>query len=186
VGVRRYLDRSPQIDPTAFLDPTAVVIGDVVVGAQASIWCHTTLRGDVGRIRIGPRSNVQDSAVVHQTGGLSDTVIGADVTVGHSAILHGCIVHDRVLVGMGAILMDNAEVGPDCLVAAGSLLAVGKRFLEPGWLILGRPARAVRLLTDEERESVQEAARLYVGYAEAHRRSLGLVGPPPPAERELP
>ncbi len=161
----------PQIHPSVYLEPSAVVIGEVTLREQVSIWCNATLRGDVGPMVIGARSNIQDGCVVHQTRELSRTMIGEDVTVGHGAILHGCQIHDRVLVGMGAIVMDNAEVASDCLIAAGSLLPPGKRYLEPGQLILGNPARVVRPLTTEEIEEIAASARHYLSYVEAHRRT---------------
>ena len=134
--IRSYEGTRPRLGARAYVDVSAQVIGDVELGDDASVWMNTVIRGDVNFIRVGARANVQDNCVLHQTGGLSETVVGADCTIGHSAILHGCRLHDRVLVGMGAIVMDNAEVASDCLVAAGSLLPPGKRYLEPGMLIL--------------------------------------------------
>ncbi|MHC4391020.1 MAG: gamma carbonic anhydrase family protein [Planctomycetota bacterium] len=158
----------PKIHPAAYVDEDAVVIGEVELGAEVSIWPGAVLRGDVGPIAIGPRCNIQDGCVVHQTQGLSQTILTKEVTVGHGAILHGCRIHARVLIGMGAIIMDNAEIAPDCLVGAGSLVPPNKRFLEPGWLILGSPAKAVRKLTDAEKLSIRESAAHYVQYAADH------------------
>jgi len=174
--VRPFKGMHPDIDPTVYLEPSAVVIGEVALAAHVSVWCNATLRGDVGPMRIGARSNIQDNCVVHQTNGVSRTVVGEDVTVGHGAILHGCIIHDRVLVGMGAIVMDNAEVASDCLIGAGALVPPGRRFLEPGWLIHGSPARAVRPLTDAERESIPASAAHYMDYVREHRGERAAAG----------
>lgn len=178
--IRAFRGMEPQIDPSAYIEASAVVLGEVSLAEDVSIWCNATLRGDVGPMRVGARSNIQDNCVVHQTRGLSETVIGEDVTVGHGAILHGCRLHDRVLVGMGAIVMDNAEVASDCLIGAGSLIPPGKRFLEPGWLIHGRPARPVRKLTPEEVQSIRASAEHYRSYVRDHRGEAGGPGPEAP------
>ncbi len=174
--IRDFAGHSPQIDPSAYIEPSAVVVGEVALGEHVSIWCNATLRGDVGPMMIGARSNIQDNCVVHQTNDLSKTVVGEDVTVGHGAILHGCRIHDRVLVGMGAIIMDNAEIASDCLVGAGSLVTPGKRFLESGMLIHGRPARAVRRLNADEVRNIAESAQHYVECAAKHRGSTSGAG----------
>ena len=125
---RRYRDNEPRIDDSAYVDPTALIIGDVSVAAQASLWPYVVVRGDVNSITIGQRTNIQDHTVIHVThdgpyspGGIA-TTLGADVTVGHRAIIHACEIHDRVLIGMGAIIMDGAIVESDVLVAAGSIV----------------------------------------------------------------
>jgi carbonic anhydrase/acetyltransferase-like protein (isoleucine patch superfamily) len=160
----------PQIDPTVFVAASAVVIGDVVVGAEASLWFHTVVRGDVGPIRIGARSNLQDHVTVHVVGGKFGTIIGDDVTIGHRAIVHGCTLGNRVLIGMGAVVLDGAEIADDCLVGAGALITPGMR-VPVGCLVLGNPARVVRELRDGERAALRESAANYVGYAAEYRRA---------------
>jgi len=153
----------PNVHPTAFVAPTATLIGDVTIGAGASIWFGAVLRGDVAPIVIGARTSIQDNSVVHATGGLSATTVGDDCTVGHAVTLHGCIVGHRVLVGMGSIVLDNARIADDAIVGAGSLVTPNAQ-LPTGYLSLGRPAKPVRPLTDEDRARVAEAALLYLGY----------------------
>lgn len=156
------------IDPSAFVAASAVVIGDVVIGVEASLWFHAVVRGDVGAIRIGARTNLQDHVTVHVVGGRFGTTVGADVTVGHGAILHGCTIGDRVLVGMGAIVLDGAVIEDDCLLGAGALVAPGTR-VPSGRLVLGNPARVVRALSADERNGLLRSAAGYVGYAAEYR-----------------
>lgn len=165
-----YRGRRPAVHPTVLLAPRASVIGDVSIGEGSSIWYGAVLRGDVMPIRIGERTNIQDNAVVHATGGWCDTVVGDEVTVGHSVILHGCRIGSRVLVGMGSIVLDEAEIGDMTMLGAGSLVVARSR-IPPGVLAHGRPAKAVRDLRQDEIERVLEAARLYVGYAREHAES---------------
>jgi len=164
----RDFERSrPQIADSAFIDESALVIGDVTVGEDASVWPMTVLRGDVNSITIGERTNIQDATVVHVThdgpftpGGIA-TVIGNDVTVGHRVLLHACTIEDLCLIGMGAIIMDGAVVRRETIVGAGALVPPGKE-LESGYLYVGSPARAVRPLTDQEREHLSYSAAHYV------------------------
>lgn len=166
-----YLGRRPVVDPSAFVAPTASVIGDVTIGPGSSIWYGAVLRGDVMPIRIGARSSIQDNSVIHATGGWADATVGDDVTVGHSVILHGCRIGSRVLVGMGSIVLDDAEIGDETMLGAGSLVTARTK-LPAGVLAHGRPAKAVRDLKPEELERILEASRLYVGYAREHTESL--------------
>lgn len=161
----------PTIDPTAFVTASAVVVGDVVLGPESSLWFHSVVRGDVGPIRIGARSNLQDHVIVHVlSGGQAATTIGDDVTIGHRAIVHGAAIGNRVLIGMGAVLLDRVEIGDDCLVGAGALVPPGTK-VPPGRLVLGNPARVVRELRDDERASLLTSAANYVGYAIEYRAS---------------
>ena len=153
--------KTPVIDPSVFLAPTASVIGDVAIGDGSSIWFGVVIRGDVFPIRIGARTNIQDNSVVHVTGGKSATTVGDDVTVGHSALIHGCTVGNRCLVGMGSIILDGAVVEDDCFIAAGSLVPPGMR-IESRSLVIGRPAKKVRTLQDADLEEIRNAAALYV------------------------
>jgi carbonic anhydrase/acetyltransferase-like protein (isoleucine patch superfamily) len=160
-------DKQPRIGRDVFLAPNATIIGDVVIEDEASIWFGAVLRGDIGSIHIGRRTNVQDLACVHMTGGLSVTRIGADVTIGHGAILHGCLIGDRCLIGMGSILMDNSVIGDGSVVAAGSLVSPRSEFPARS-LIRGRPARLVREVNESEAalgidgaDHYRDAARRY-------------------------
>jgi len=151
------------------------VIGDVILGEESSIWFNAVVRGDVHTIRIGRRSNIQDASVVHVTHDQFPVRIGDRVTVGHSAVIHGCTLGDGCLIGMHATLLDGAEIGEGALVGAGSLVSPGT-VIPPGVLALGNPARVKRDLTKAEIAQVAEASDLYVRYAESHARDLGLLG----------
>lgn len=154
---------APHVHPTAFVADGAWLIGEVEVGELASVWFNAVLRGDINAIRVGNRSNVQDGAVLHVTKERA-VHIGDDVTIGHKAMLHGCRIEAGCLVGMNAVVLDNARVGPFALVAAGSV--VRENFVVPeGKLVAGVPARIVRDLTDEERAQILQSAMNYVGYA---------------------
>jgi carbonic anhydrase/acetyltransferase-like protein (isoleucine patch superfamily) len=147
-----------------FVAPNATVIGDVHLGADSSVWFGTILRGDVFPIRVGARTNIQDGSVVHVTSGKAATTIGDDVTVGHLTLLHGCTVGDRVLVGMGSLVLDGAVIGDEAVLAAGSLVPPGGR-IPPRSLAMGRPAKVVRPLGDQDLAWIREAGDLYVRYA---------------------
>lgn len=164
----------PRIAPDVYVAPNATVIGDVVIGAGSSLWFGTVLRGDVFPIRIGERTNIQDNAVVHVTNGKAATTVGDDVTVGHLALLHGCTVGNRCLVGMGSIILDGAIIEDDCFVAAGSLVSPGTR-VPARSMVIGRPARRVRELTDADLAEIKNAGDLYVQYAHDFRDDVKLV-----------
>ena len=155
---------TPTLGPRVFVAPNATVIGDVVVGEDSSLWFGAVVRGDAYPIRIGNRTNVQDNAVVHITGGKASTTIGDDVTVGHLALVHGCTIGNRCLIGMGSIILDGAIIEDDCLVAAGALVPPRMR-VPAGSLVMGRPAKVVRRLDSADLEHIREAGALYVGYA---------------------
>ncbi|MGI9241460.1 MAG: gamma carbonic anhydrase family protein [Verrucomicrobiales bacterium] len=162
-----FLDRNPSIHPSAFVAASADVIGDVTIGASSSIWYGCILRGDINRITIGDRSNLQDGSVVH----LSDdygVTIGDDVTIGHKALIHACSIADGALIGMGAIIMDGAEIGERSIVAAGALVVGGSK-IPPDSLVLGSPAKVVRPLDETER---REGRRLAEKYVAVSRRYL--------------
>ncbi|MCH8567156.1 MAG: gamma carbonic anhydrase family protein [Balneolales bacterium] len=167
--IYQFLDSQPIFDETVFIAPSADLIGDVKVGNESSVWFNCTVRGDVNYIRIGNRSNVQDNSCIHVMNQTGPTVIGNQVTIGHSAMIHGCTIHDRVLVGMKAIILDNAVVESDCIIAAGSLVAPGK-VMPSGWLCMGSPAKPVRKLTDEELLSIVQYSDNYVKYSRAYLR----------------
>lgn len=161
--LRPFRGRLPVVHPTAYVDESAQVIGDVEIGADSSLWMNVVVRGDVNTVRIGDRTNVQDGTVVHVQHETHPTRIGDDVTIGHGAIVHGCTIGDRVLVGMGAILMNGVVIGEDSIVAAGSLVAQ-ETVLPPRSLVIGAPAKVRRLLTDEEVAFVRQSALNYVKY----------------------
>jgi carbonic anhydrase/acetyltransferase-like protein (isoleucine patch superfamily) len=159
--------REPRIDPDAFIAPTSVVVGDVTVAAGASVWYHTVIRADCGPVELGPDTNIQDNCTLHSDPGQPLTV-GARVSVGHNAVLHGCTVEDDVLVGMSATVLNGAHIGTGSLVAAQSLVPQGMR-VPPGSLVAGVPARVKRALTEEERDGIRLNAAVYLDLAKAHR-----------------
>ncbi len=161
--LRSYRGRTPVVDPSAYIDQSAQVIGDVEIGAECSLWMNAVVRGDVNTVRIGERTNLQDGVVVHVQRGTHPTVIADDVTIGHGAVVHGCAIHSRVLIGIGAILLNGSVVGEDSIVAAGSLLTEGL-VVPPRSMVMGSPARVRRPLTDEEVRSVLAYAENYVRY----------------------
>lgn len=161
--LRQYKGATPRVHATAYVDDSAQVIGDVEIGEESSVWMNVVIRGDVHRIRIGRRSNIQDGSVVHVMRNTHPTTIGDDVTVGHAAIVHGCTLADRILVGMGAILLNGANVGSDTIIAAGSLITE-RTTIPPRSLVMGRPASVKRTLTVEEVSSILEYSERYVGY----------------------
>jgi carbonic anhydrase/acetyltransferase-like protein (isoleucine patch superfamily) len=154
---------SPGIHPTAYVDPSAQIIGDVEIGEASSVWMNVVMRGDVHRIRVGNRTNVQDGTVVHVMRGTHPTTIGNDVTIGHAALVHGCTLSDRILVGMGAILLNGVQVGEDSIIAAGTLVTEDTK-VPPRSLVMGSPGKVKRLLTRAEIASIVEYSERYVGY----------------------
>jgi len=162
--------RWPRVHASAWVAPGAVVVGDVELGPDASVWYGCVLRGDVHAIRVGARSNLQDLCVVHVTAGRFPAEIGAEVTVGHHAVVHGCSVRDGALIGIGALVLDGAEVGEGALVGAGAVVTPGAR-VAPYTLVVGAPARPVRLLDDAERTAQRERTLRYIETARAHARS---------------
>ena len=155
------------IDPTAFIHPAALVYGDVTLGAKASVWPSAVIRADSAPITVGESSNVQDGVVLHVDPGLPCT-IGARVTIGHRAIVHGAVVEDDCLIGMGAILLNRVVVGKGSLVGAGALCSEGM-VIPPGSLVIGVPAKVVRPLGDELRARISSGAKAYTDLAERHR-----------------
>ncbi len=165
---RPWQGTAPRLAASVFAADGAVIVGDVEIGEDSSVWFGTVVRGDVNRVRIGARTNLQDHTVVHVTAGTHPTTIGDDVTVGHRAVLHGCTVHDRCLVGIGAIVLDGAVIGPDAMIGAGALVPPGM-VVPSGKLVLGAPARVKRDLTPDELASLRASAARYVGYAARYR-----------------
>lgn len=172
---RSFCGVEPRLAAGAYIDPTALVIGDVELGEDASVWPMTVIRGDVNHVRIGARSNIQDGSVLHVTSPHPGNeqgwplVVGEDVVVGHKVTLHGCRIGNRVLVGIGSIVLDGAVVEDEVMLGAGCLVPPGKR-LESGGLYVGNPARRLRELTDAERARMAVMARTYVNLKNAHRQ----------------
>jgi carbonic anhydrase/acetyltransferase-like protein (isoleucine patch superfamily) len=158
----------PKVASSVYIAGTARVIGDVEIAEDASVWFGSVLRGDVGAIRIGARSNIQDLSMLHMSFGLSNTVIGQEVTVGHGAIIHGAMIGDGALIGMGAILLDNCEIGSECVIGAGTLVTAGTK-IPARSLVLGQPGRIVRELSEAEWRQGRQLALRYVELARAHR-----------------
>ena len=160
----------PKVAESVFVADTARVVGDVEIGEEASVWYGSVLRGDVGSIRVGARSNIQDLSMLHMSLGISNTVIGEDVTVGHRVVIHGARIGDGALIGMGAILLDNCEIGAEALVAAGAVVTANMK-VPPRTLVVGTPAKVLRDLREEEWQQGRLLAARYVEVAKAHRQS---------------
>jgi carbonic anhydrase/acetyltransferase-like protein (isoleucine patch superfamily) len=167
--IRTFQGMKPTIPKSCFIEETGVVIGDVVMGEDCSVWFHAVVRGDVHSIRIGNRTNVQDLCMLHVTHDTHPLVIGNEVTIGHNVVLHGCTIKDRVLIGMGAIIMDGAIIGENSVVGAGALVTEGT-IVPPKSLILGSPAKVKRTVSDDELAWIKDSADNYVTYA---RQYLG-------------
>ena len=168
--LRPYRSVHPRVAPTAFIDHSAQVIGDVVIGDDSSVWMNAVLRGDVNSIRVGRRTNIQDGCVVHVMSETHPTTLGDEVTIGHAAVLHGCSVRDRCLISMGAIVLNGAEVGSESIVAAGTLITEGY-VVPPRSLVMGHPGRVRRMLTDNEVASIRRYADRYVAYKNEYAES---------------
>ena len=166
--IRAFRGVLPRVAPSAYIDPSAQVIGDVTLGERSSIWCNATLRGDVNRIVIGNESNVQDNAVLHVDEGDFPLHLGDRVTVGHSAMLHGCTVENGALIGIGAIVLNGAKIGAGAVIAAGALVSEGVE-IPAGSLAMGVPAKVRRQVTDEEKIRFSVNADHYVTLCQSYR-----------------
>ena len=167
----------PRPGSRVFVADNALVLGDVEIGDDSSIWFNCVVRGDVNWIRIGRRSNVQDNSCVHVTNRTHPTTIGDQVTIGHSATIHGCTIHDRVLVGIQSVILDGAVIESDCIIAAGSLVTPGKT-MPSGWMCMGSPCKPVRKLTAEEIASIVNYSDNYVAYSRAYMQKDTYVANP--------
>lgn len=167
--IYEFLNHSPQFDESVFIAPGADLIGEVTIGKNSSIWFNTTIRGDVNRIEIGNRTNVQDNSCIHVMNKTGPAFIGSEVTIGHNAMVHGCTIHDRVIIGIQATVLDKVVVEPEVIVAAGSLVPPGKT-LESGYMYMGSPVRQVRKLTPEEIDSIKQHADNYVKYSRTYKQ----------------
>ena len=180
--LRSYRSHWPQIAPSAYIDDAAVVIGDVTIGEHSSVWPGTVIRGDVHWIRIGARTNIQDGSVLHVMTDLHPLSIAEGVTVGHGVILHGCTIESRVLIGMGAVLLNNVRIGTGSIIAAGTLVTEGT-IVPPGSLFMGHPGKLRRALTPEDLENIDAYSARYVELAETYRSEAAAdrSAPHPPA-----
>ncbi|MDO1509785.1 gamma carbonic anhydrase family protein [Neisseria sp. MVDL19-042950] len=181
MNIRPYLDHFSEIHESCLIDPAAVIIGDVSLGEHVSVWPFTVIRGDVNRISIGSRSNVQDLSMLHvshkndaKPDG-SPLIIGEDVTIGHKVMLHGCTIGNRVLVGMGTIILDDAVIEDDVMIGAGSLVPPRKR-LESGYLYVGSPVQKVRALTEAEKSSLLYSAVHYMRVSANYKKTAQQAG----------
>jgi carbonic anhydrase/acetyltransferase-like protein (isoleucine patch superfamily) len=165
--IRTFQGIRPTVPKSCFIEDTAVVIGDVVMGEQCSAWFHAVIRGDVNYIRIGDRTNIQDLCMLHVTHDTHPLIIGSDVTIGHHVVLHGCTIRDRVLVGMSAIIMDGAVVGEDSVVGAGALVTE-HTVIPPKSVVLGSPGKIRRQVTEAELSWIRESSANYIRYAEQY------------------
>jgi len=170
-NVLPFEEKTPVIHPTAWVAPTAVVIGDVEIGEETSIWYHCVLRGDTNVMRIGARTNIQDGSILHLNAGAEPLIIGDDVTIGHACIIHACTLKDRAFVGMGATVLDRAVIEEGGMLGAGGMLPPGKR-IGPNELWMGSPAKLVRVMEPDERAKFDRTAPNYVALAKRHRASL--------------
>jgi carbonic anhydrase/acetyltransferase-like protein (isoleucine patch superfamily) len=161
--IRSYQGITPVVPTSCYIDPSAQVIGDVVLGEQASIWMNTVVRGDVNSIRIGAKSNVQDCAVLHGMRNLYPVIVGEMVTIGHNATVHGCVLEDAVLVGIGATILNNARIGEGSIIAAGAVIPE-QTVIPPNSLVAGVPGRVRRTLGDADRVLILKYAQNYLDY----------------------
>ncbi len=166
--IRSYRGVLPTVAASAYIDPSAQVIGDVVMGERSSIWPNATVRGDVNYIRIGEETNVQDNSVLHVEYKIHPLILGNRVTVGHSVVLHGCVVEDECLIGIGAVVLNGATVGAGSVIAAGAVVPEGMR-IPPGSMVMGVPAKIKREVTPEEKERFRGNAQRYVELRETYR-----------------
>ena len=165
--IRSFKGTSPTIPASCYVDPSAQILGDVVLGEHSSVWMNAVLRGDVHSIRLGAHSNVQDCSVLHGMKEQYGISVGEYVTVGHSVTLHGCVVEDRCLIGMGSIILNGARIGAGSIIAAGTLIPE-KTIVEPGSLWMGSPGKFRRQLNEQDQESILRYARNYLGYKESY------------------
>jgi carbonic anhydrase/acetyltransferase-like protein (isoleucine patch superfamily) len=168
IMIKPFQNIHPKIDESAFIAENAVIIGDVEIGAQASVWYNCVLRGDVNFVRIGDRTNIQDGTIIHVSRNTHSTIIEAEVTVGHSATIHGCYIETGCLIGIGAIILDGARIGKNSLVAAGSLVTPNTNIPENS-LVMGSPAKVKRQLSAEEIKDLERFWKNYITLSEIYR-----------------
>ena len=160
MATTKYDGHEPRVHPTAYVHPSAQLLGEVSIGEEGSVWPTCVLRGDNGAIVLGARTNFQDGSIAHATLGMSQTTVGAECTIGHRVILHGCTIGNRCLIGMGSIILDGVEIGDDSFVAAGSLVTVGKQFPSRSF-IMGSPAKRIGDVTDVHLDMISHSWPVY-------------------------
>jgi len=170
--IRTYKGTRPQIAPTAFIETSAQVIGDVQIGEHSSVWFNCVIRGDVHYIRVGHSTNIQDGTVIHVSNGRFPTEIGNHVTIGHGVMIHGCTIKDRSLVGIGSIILDNAIIGEESFIAAGSLVTPGT-VIPPRSMVMGSPAKVRREVTESEIELINRHWQNYIEYKNNYMAESG-------------
>ena len=171
-NIRAFKGKQPVIAASAYIDAAAVVIGDVVIGEDSSVWPCTVIRGDVHHIRVGARTNIQDLCVLHVMKDEWPLSLGDEVTVGHSVTLHGCTIEPLCLIGMGAIILNGARIGTRSIIAAGTLIPE-RTMIPPGSLVMGSPGKVRRALTETEQETIRDYADRYVGYKNNYKEEAG-------------
>ncbi|RUM61683.1 MAG: gamma carbonic anhydrase family protein [Persephonella sp.] len=169
--IKSYKGKYPKIGKNVFIAENAVIIGDVEIGDDCSIWYNTVIRGDVNYIRIGERTNIQDGTIIHVTNKTHPTILGKEITVGHKVMLHGCVIEDRCLIGMSATIMDGVVVGKESIVGAGALITPNKK-IEPHSLWVGSPAKFKRKLTEEEIKWLEKSYKNYIEYKNIYLKEL--------------
>jgi carbonic anhydrase/acetyltransferase-like protein (isoleucine patch superfamily) len=174
--IRSYKSITPTIPVSCYVDESAQIIGDVVLGEHASVWMNAVVRGDVHSIRIGAYSNIQDCSVLHGMKEEYGVYLGEHVTVGHTVTLHGCVIEDRCLIGMGSIILNGATIGAGSIIAAGTLIPE-KAVVEPGSLWMGSPGKFRRKLNEKDQESIMRYASNYLGYKESYIKERKLLAP---------
>ncbi len=173
--IRAYCGKFPQIAASAYIDPASVIIGDVLIGEESSVWPMCVLRGDVHYIRIGNRTNIQDGGVLHVMKDQYPLVLGDEVTVGHSVTLHGCTIEGRALIGMRATILNGAVIGPNCVIAAGTLITE-RTVIPAGSIVMGSPGKVKRALNEKELASIEQYAVRYAGYRQLYRKEAAERG----------
>ena len=166
--IRSHRGRMPRIAASAYIDPAAILIGDVTIGENSSVWPCAVIRGDVHWIRIGARTNIQDGSVLHGMKDQFPVQLGDSITVGHGVILHGCTIESRVLIGMGTVILNGAKIGTGSIIAAGTLVPEGT-VVPPGSLFMGHPGKFRRALTPEDQENIDRYATRYIEYSETYK-----------------
>ncbi|HEY6943789.1 MAG TPA: gamma carbonic anhydrase family protein [Candidatus Acidoferrum sp.] len=169
--IRPYRGKSPQIAASAYIDPAAVIIGDVVIGEDSSVWPCAVVRGDVHYVRIGARTNIQDGSICHVMRDEYPLILGDDVTIGHSVTLHGCTIESRCLIGMGAVILNGVLVGGGSIVAAGTLITE-RTVIPPGSLVMGSPGKVKRPLREIEKHTIDAYAKRYVEYKNIYKEDV--------------
>lgn len=171
MAIRSYMGKMPKIDRTAYVEKSAEIIGDVRIGKNSSIWNGTVLRGDMHYIKIGKNTSVQDNSVLHGTATKFPTIVGDSVSIGHNAIVHGCVIGDNCLIGMGSIILEGAEIGDWCIIGAGAVVTEGKK-IQDGSIVLGVPGKPVAKVTARHRERITRNWKAYVRLKDTYMRGV--------------